>query len=289
MKFPLYAPFVLAALCALPVAAQQPDSAQPQNPQPQTSEPAAQPQTQAQPQQAQAQPQGPAISAKDLSPLTGELESKLDSKNAKPGDSVVLKTTEKTVMANGTVIPKGSKIMGHVTGVQAHDDQSPNGQLTLQFDQAQLKGGQSLPLLSTLQSVSPSESAAADSSPMPMASAPSGGSAAPSSGTSGGGSMGSSGTANAQASRPAQPQPGAMAQSGGAQSSGPAPGTEVARKGNIVIRTTSMPGLFVAANVDGLPFSNASGVLICAKKDVHLDGGTKVELAVAEPPAGGAR
>lgn len=283
MKFPLYAPFVLAALCALPVAAQQPDSPQPQNPQPQTSQPATQPQ------QAQAQPQGPAISAKDLSPLTGELESKLDSKSAKPGDSVVLKTTAKTVMANGTVIPKGSKIMGHVTGVQAHDDQSPNGQVTLQFDQAQLKGGQTLPLLSTLQSVSPSESSAADTGggAMPMASAPAGG--APSGGTSGGGSMGSSGS-NAQASRPAQePQPGTMAQSGGAQSSGPAPGTEVARKGNIVIRTTSMPGVFVAANVDGLPFSNASGVLICAKKDVHLDGGTKVELAVAEPPAGGGR
>lgn len=284
MKFPLYAPFVLAALCALPVAAQQPDSPQPQNPQPQTQQPQTS-EPSAQPQQAQAQPQGPAISAKDLSPLTGELESKLDSKSAKPGDSVVLKTTAKTVMANGTVIPKGSKIMGHITGVQAHDDQSPNGQVTLQFDQAQLKGGQSLPLLSTLQSVSPSESSAADTggSSMPMASAPSGG--APS-----GGSMGSSGTSNAQASRPAQePQPGAMPQSGGAQSSGPAPGTEVARKGNIVIRTTAMPGLFVAANVDGLPFSNASGVLICAKKDVHLDGGTKVELAVAEPPAGGGR
>jgi hypothetical protein len=280
MKFPLYAPFVLAALCTLPVAAQQPDS-----PQPQTQQPP--PSGQSQPQQAQAQPQGPAISAKDLSPLTGELESKLDSKTAKPGDSIVLKTTSKTVMANGTVIPKGSKIMGHVTGVQAHDDQSPNGQMTIQFDQAQLKGGQNLPLLSTLQSVSPSESSAADTggSAMPMASAPSGG--APSSG----GSAGSSGgAANSQASQPAQqPQPGAMAQAGGAQSSGPAPGTEVARKGNIVIRTTSMPGLFVAANVDGLPFSNASGVLICARKDVHLDGGTKVELAVAEPPAGGGR
>ena len=284
MKFPRPAPFVLAVLGTLlgtfTVVAQQPDSPQPQNPQPQSSQPAAQP-------QAQAQSPEPTISAKDLSPLTGELESKLDSKTAKPGDSVVLKTTSKTVMANGTVIPKGSKIMGHVTGVQQHNDQSPNGQVTLQFDQAQLKGGQSLPILSTLQSVSPSESSPADtSSAMPMTTP----SAAPSGGTSGGTSMGSSGTANAQASRPAQEsQPGAMAAQSGAQPTGPAPGTTVARRGNIVIRTTSMPGLFVAANVDGLPFSNASGVLICAKKDVRLDGGTKVELAVAEIPAGGGR
>lgn len=285
MKFPGLAPFVLAAFCTLPVAAQQPNSPQPQNPQPQAS-PQASPQQEAQPQaQAQAQPQGPALTAKDLSPLTGELQSKLDSKTAKTGDSIVLKTTSKTVMANGTVIPKGSKIMGHVTGVAAHGDQSPNGQVTVQFDQAQLKGGQSVPILSSLQSVSPAESSAADmgGSAMPMPSGPS--SAAPS--TSGGTSGSSPGGAQQQ---PQQPQGPTMAQSGTPQSSGPAPGTTVARKGNIVIRTTAVPGVLVAANADGLPFSNASGVLISARKDVHLDGGTKVELAVAEVPAGsGAR
>lgn len=279
MKFAHLAPFVLAALCTLPVAAQQPDSPQPQNPQ---QQPTQQP-------QAQAQSQAPTLSQKDLSPVTGELESKLDSKTAKPGDSVVLKTTAKTVMANGTVIPKGSRIMGHVTGVQQHGDQSPNGQVTLQFDQAQLKGGQDLPILSTLQSVSPAESNTDTGSAMPMPSAPATSSATPSGGTSGGGSMGSSGSSSAQASRPTTSSPGMAAGQSEAQPSGPAPGTEVARKGNIVIRTTSVPGLFVAANVDGMPFSNASGVLLCAKKDVHLDSGTKVELAVAETPAGGGR
>lgn len=272
MRFSRLAPFLLATLCTLPAAAQQPNAPQPQAPQAQS--PAQE--------QAPAPPQAPALSAKDLSPVTGALESKLDSKTAKPGDSVVLKTTAKTVMANGTVIPKGSKIVGHVTGVQQHGQQDPNGQVTLQFDQAQLKGGENLPILSTIQSVSPAESSADASGSMPMASAPA---AMPSGGTSGGGS----GSSGSQASRPVQePQEGAMAQSGG-QSSRPAPGTTVAHQGNIVVRTTAVPGIFVAANADGLPFSNASGALICARSDVHLDGGTKIELAVAENGPGNSR
>jgi hypothetical protein len=61
----------------------------------------------------------------------------------------------------------------------------------------------------------------------------------------------------------------------------PAPGTIVAQKGNIAIRSTSIPGVLLASNVQGLPFSNASGVLLGARRDVHLDGGTHIVLAVA--------
>ena len=43
--------------------------------------------------------------------MSGELQDKLDSKTAKVGDSVVVKT------ADGTEIPKGTKLVGRVTDV----------------------------------------------------------------------------------------------------------------------------------------------------------------------------
>src|ERR1017187_9501376 len=43
----------------------------------------------------------------EMSAVTGELEGKLDSKTAKVGDRVVLKTTEKVQTPDGTVIPRG--------------------------------------------------------------------------------------------------------------------------------------------------------------------------------------
>ena len=90
MKHLRFAPLALATLCTFSVAAQQPDAPQPQQ-QPQQAQPA-------QPSQAApAQPAAPAALA--LSPVTAELTSKLDSKTAKAGDSVVLKTTEKATMA----------------------------------------------------------------------------------------------------------------------------------------------------------------------------------------------
>jgi hypothetical protein len=63
-----------------------------------------------------------------------------------------------------------------------------------------------------------------------------------------------------------------------------APGSIVARNGNVAIRTTSVPGVLLANDIHGLPFSNASGLLLGARRDVHLDGGTRLVLAVAMAP-----
>jgi len=66
--------------------------------------------------------------------------------------------------------------------------------------------------------------------------------------------------------------------------SNPAPGSIVARNGNVAIRTTSVPGVLLANDIHGLPFSNASGMLLGARRDVHLDGGTRLVLAIAMAP-----
>src|SRR5258708_6954084 len=100
-------------------------------------------------------PGDPEVHNAELRPVTGELVKKIDSKNAKAGDEVVVKTTENATFADGIAIPKGSRIMGHVTDVQAHDKSNENSKLTLQFDQAELKDGQTMPIKSVLQDLSP--------------------------------------------------------------------------------------------------------------------------------------
>jgi hypothetical protein len=66
----------------------------------------------------------------------------------------------------------------------------------------------------------------------------------------------------------------------------PAPGTIVARQGNVAIRITSIPGVLLANDINGLPFSNASGLLVGARRDIHLDEGTRMVVAVITAPQG---
>ncbi len=305
MKSARFALIVLATFCTFSIAAQQPET-----PQPQTA-PAQQPATQqAPPPQQSGQGQGQAVPAQaapapmPMSPVSVELTGKLDSKTAKAGDSVVLKTTEKVTMADGTVIPKGSKIMGHVTEAQPYAANSDNGRITLQFEQAQLKTGQSLPIKSAIQTVSPAASAsAATGSGMPMGATMGGGATAPTpatptaGGSTGGagstGSSASSGPSTSSASRSMQessPSSGIVGSGGGTGGAprGPAPGTTVAQNGNVVVKTTAVPGVLVASSVNGQPFSNASGALLSPRQDVRLDDGTQMVLAMATSSAPGA-
>jgi hypothetical protein len=283
----------LAALASLPLAAQQP-SQTPSPSSPSQTTPA-QPSagSQSTPAQSgsgsataspvQSTSNSPEASNMQLRRVTGELEKKLDAKKAKAGDPIVLKTTEEATIGNGVVIPKGSKILGHVVDAAPTGKESPNSKVTLQFDQAQLKGGQTLAILTVLQSVAPASGA--ESAPM---AAPAGGSAATASpGASSGSPAAPSAQPNSPQSAAAQPnaaaQPG-MAQGGNASAgnTAPAAGTVVARQGNVSIMTTAIPGVLIGATANGKPFSNAAGVLLGARQNVQLDGGTHMVLAVAD-------
>lgn len=240
-----------------------------------------------------------------LQPVNGELVGKLDSTSAKAGDSVVVKTRERVKTADGTDIPKGSRLMGRVTGVQARGEGKENSQIAIKFDHAELKGGQNMPIESVIQSVSPAASDSASTNGGSYGAPTAGGmspnsSAAPGSGAAGGGtatggSMGnggmngspttSSSQGSMQSSRQDSGQSGTVAPGGG---SAPAPGSIVARSGNVAIRMTAIPGVLLANNVNGQPFSNASGMLLGARRDIKLDGGTQVVLAVAVVPGAGA-
>jgi hypothetical protein len=138
-----------------------------------------------------------------------------------------------------------------------------NSQVALQFDHVELKGGQSVPVHSQIQSISPAGSAASTSN--------SAVSAPPTSGSSNPSASGSSTASGDPGTAPVR-------------NSGPAPGTIVARTGNIAIRTTSIPGVVVANNAPGQQdprMGNASGILIGAKQDIELDGGTQMVVGVS--------
>lgn len=284
----------LAAVASLPLLAQQPSPSP--SPQPPTGSPQA-----TLPQQTNPEPGAPENSNRkaiqvpntgnaseanpQLRPVTGELENKLDTKDAKTGDSVVVKTTETATTANGIEIPKGSKIVGHIIEVAPKGQGGDNSRVTIQFDQAQLQSGKSLPIRSVIQSLAPpGTTAGPDAAGGPAAATPSSGSEATGGGAGMSASRPSGNSSSASAASPNPSQPGtAGAEPGGSE---PAPGTVVATRGNLAIRTTAIPGVLLIGSVTGQPFSNAAGALLGAKQDVHLDGGTVMVVAIAAVPPG---
>ncbi|HUB29978.1 MAG TPA: hypothetical protein VL967_09780 [Terracidiphilus sp.] len=263
------------SLASVSLVAQQPASSEPQQSSP--PPPAAeqqQPPTQSAPQAAQPNAGQAAATQAQMSPVNGELVSALDTKTAKTGDSVILKTESATTTADGTQIPKGTKLVGHVLGVKPSGTGNENSQVALQFDHAELQSGRSLPIHSEIQSLAPSDAAVHSG----MASTPGAATAgeAPNRGSMNGGAPASP---SAQQSS-AAPQ----IDNGANNASMPAPGTVVARTGNIAIRTTSIPGVLLAVNEPGQQdprMAQSSGILLGAKRDVHLDQGTVVVIGVA--------
>jgi hypothetical protein len=242
-------PFVatLFALASFPLLAQQPPPASQMPPSSQATS-----------------PEAPAI---ELSPVKGELVSKLDSKTAKAGDSVVVQTKSAVKTADGTEIPKGSKVVGHVMGVHPSEE-GKNAQVALQFDHVELKGGQNMPIHSQIQSIAPAGGATSATSGPPTSS--------PS-------------TPNTNGTPGSNNRTNGMPQSAGGATAAPAagnpaPGTVVAKNGNIAISTTSVPGVLLANNAPGQQdprMAQTSTILLGDAQDIELAQGTEMVLGVA--------
>jgi len=94
--------------------------------------------------------------------ISGQLQSTLDTKNAKVGDQVVLKATN-TVKQNGqTVVEKGSKLIGHVTQMQQRAKNTAGSRIGVVFDTLQ-QGGNSVPISAVITSIFQAQSATAAS------------------------------------------------------------------------------------------------------------------------------
>src|ERR1700692_4024891 len=84
--------------------------------------------------------------------INSELTGSLDSKKVKPGDAINARTVTDLKTNDGrTVLPKGTKIIGHVTQASARGAGQPESSLGLIFDKAILKSGQATPLTASVQ------------------------------------------------------------------------------------------------------------------------------------------
>jgi hypothetical protein len=85
--------------------------------------------------------------------VNAELDKSLDSKKAKVGDAVTARTTEAVKEEGKVVLPKGTKLMGHVTRASARGKGDSDSTLGVQFDRAELKGGQEMVVQLALQAL----------------------------------------------------------------------------------------------------------------------------------------
>jgi hypothetical protein len=237
---------------------------------------------------------GSGAGAVQMRPVAGELQSKLDSKTARVGEPVVLKTTEKTKTAEGVVIPRGSRLMGHVTEVQAHSRGHEASSLGIEFDRAELKNGQSFAIHSVIESVGPSAAAleAASMENEDAFAGPAGGGMA-----AGGGAMAGGGAAVGGAtSAVGGVGSGIASNAGGALNAG---GSAIDATGNLAgnasgnlgrglngsagavgslgMHATAIPGVMLSSSAAG----GASGTLSAARQNVHLDSGTQMVVGLA--------
>lgn len=167
MKNVLLATFLAGAfLCAASIAQTAPSAQNPSAPpsqpeaQPNTSQSATTPAPQSQQPPQQAQPgtsarasanQEQAAGPRRIAPgsvIPVQLTKTIDAKKAKAGDEVVAKVTMDLKTNSGEVIvPKDTKVTGHITEAQARNKEQKESQVAIAFDHAMLKDGEmSLPM-----------------------------------------------------------------------------------------------------------------------------------------------
>jgi hypothetical protein len=187
------------------------------------------------------------------SAINAQLSTPIDSKKAKPGDPVAARTTEPTKSNGKTVIPKGSKLVGHVTQASARAKGDSESALGIVFDKAILKNGQEMPLTVVIQALASGQSAVAANAGDDMAAmGGAGGSAMGSGRAAGGGALGGvTSTTGGAAGTVTNTAAGANSVAGGAVNSTVHSATNTAVAG---------PGATGGLNAAGQLTSNSRGV-----------------------------
>jgi len=192
--------------------------------------------------------------------IPAELAKSIDAKKAKSGDQVVAKTAIDLRSKDGsTVIPKGTKILGHITDAKARGKDEPGSMVVMAFDKIEIKGDRDLQFNGGIQAIGKAQQTAAagggGGSPM----SESGG--MPSGGGAGQGGMGGARTGGMGAPPSGTGYPGnAPAESG---ATGPLSPTSQGVVG--------IPELSLQDSAQGSVISSNRG-------NVHLDSGTQLIL-----------
>jgi hypothetical protein len=119
---------------------------------------------------APASPAAPATAADSVKGhgiMPVELTKSLDSKKLKEGDPVTGRIAADLRMKDGTAIPRGSKVTGHVTEAKARSKGDPQSALGIVFDKISLPGGKDLAIKGELQAVAPNPNAGTQDTGIP--------------------------------------------------------------------------------------------------------------------------
>jgi hypothetical protein len=217
------------------------------------------------------------------------LSGSLDAKKAKPGDPVTAKTTEPSKTSDNTALPKGTKLLGHVTEAKAAGSGESQSTLGFVFDRAVLKDGREIPIHTTVRALAAADSAADASADDAMGRMSGAGHAAGGAAAGGGGLVGGvSGTAG-----------GALGAAGGAgRVAGGATGAVGSTVGASGRALTGSAGAVGGINAQGMLNSGSQGVfglkgmnltqsaagegsvVTSAGRNVRLDSGTRMLLSV---------
>jgi len=231
------------------------------------------------------------------SAFNAALSSPIDSRKCKPGDAVTAHTTEAAKSEGKTVIPKGSKLVGHVTQASARAKGESESSLGIVFDKAILKNGQEIPLNVAIQAIAAAQtSVAAGGGDIDTF----GGAGASAAGSGGGGGRGALGGVTSTAGGAVGAVTNTAANVGGvaggtvnsaANAGGGVAGASRGAVGGLNAAgqlTSNSQGVF---GMNGLNLSAAASnatqgsVITSAGKNVHLESGTRM-LLVSQAQAG---
>jgi len=196
--------------------------------------------------------------------VDAQLKSKLDTQHAKVGDAVAAQTTS-AIKENGqTVLPKGTKLTGHVTSVTAAESKKSPSRIGVLFDSATLKGGRTMPVHFAIASVEQANANAGMQAGLPAMDMPPPPQPMPDQGNEGGG-------------RVLAPLGGGMTVPGAVTGASPEIGA-VMRAASQSPIAVSLPQPQVAGASSAQGAVAAGSVLSAPRGDLKLDAGTRVML-----------
>lgn len=198
-----------------------------------------------------------------------QLTKTVDAKKVKTGDEVEAKVTQDMKTQTGEVlVPKDTKVIGHVTEAQARSKDEKESELAISFDQAVMKG-EDVHLPMSIQAVI---------APQNNAGSASGGEDVGAGATAGGGMPSSSGGGSQRGSMGGSQQPAAPS----GQSMPTTGGTTQSSKGAYPPINAQTQGVIGVPNVTLSPAQNAAQgpVMSSGKSNVKLESGTMLLLKV---------
>jgi hypothetical protein len=209
--------------------------------------------------------------------VNAQLSKPVDSKKVNRGDAVEAHTTEAVRSDGKVVIPKGTKLVGHITRATAKSRGDADSTLAMQFDRAILKDGREMPLQVTIQALASSENASVSGDELqPMTGMPSGAASGgrASGNTVGGAASGAASTVPRTAGTAVsgvESAAGQTADEAGRAASAATPSGELRASSHGVI---GLSGLSLNAGAN----PTEGSLITSTGKNVHLDSGTRLLL-----------